>query len=363
MSHTWITTSKRVLFALALLIGIGGAAKLLASGSVIILEDFSTMRTNGEGDPLWSPYTGAGPDYTTQVGSLDSGSYRITIPGNGRPYFQFFPYPYLSPDGFAKAHIRSGTWSADTNRMRFWIKTTRSISRRTDGGAIAEIGIYTKPNDGQPTNQGDHYYHYLDANLVANQWMLVTLNRVPQHKVGMDPNTNWPENPSAPAVNYYDGFTRFYFCDEYGDPILWGNGDWWFKNYQFDTVTGEPDTLVSSIAAVYTGSRYEVSWAGPKNTNQSYTIRYSANSMKQNGFGSGTLGGTTSNPGDAYTGVFWASQNMAQFTNGVYIAIQPAGQTAFTEVYLPTSPDYVPGSGGGSVALPPGAPANLRIVP
>lgn len=321
------------------------------------------MRTNADTPPgpLWSPYTGAGSDYTTQVGSLDTGSYRDTIPGSGRPYVQFFPYPYLSPNGFAKAHLRSGVWNAGFNRLRFWIKTTASIARRGDGGPIAEVGTYSKPNDGYPSNQGDHYYHFLDANLVPNQWMLVTINRVPQHKVGMDSNTNWPENPTAPAVNYFDGLTRFYFCDEYGDPAKWGYSNWWFKNYQFDLVTGEPDTLVSSVTAVYTGARYEVSWAGPKNTNQSYTVRYSANSMKLNGIGSGTLGGTVSNPGNAYTGTFWASANMPQFSNGVYIAIQPSGMSAFTEIYLPTSPDGTVSSSGS--ATPPPPPPNVRVVP
>ena len=73
------------------------------------------------------------------------------------------------------------------------------------------------------------------------------------------------------------------FATSTGNPATWGNSDWWFKDYEFDLVTGEPDTLVTTVTAVYTGAHYELSWSGPKNTSQSYTVRYSTTSMKQSG--------------------------------------------------------------------------------
>jgi len=335
-----------------------GSLKAQSVGT-ILFEDFSTLRMNRDSPaaPLWQPYPNpsGGSDYANQTGAIENGTYHLHTAG--RPYIHFTPYPYVDPAGFARQNLRSGVWNANVNRLRFWIKTSRSISRRSDGGTIAEVGTYTKNDDGQPSNQGDHYYHYLDPNFIAGQWMLVTLNRVPQHEVGQtDPNGSYPENPSrngqfahSPYWDYFDGLTRLYFCDEYGSAADW-NGDYYFANFQFDTVTGEPDSLVATVTAVYTGDHYEISWMGPKNVVQAYTVYMAPASMKAKGVGSGTVVGTSQTGGYAYAGVLVASKSMAQPSSGMYFAIQPAGQTSFTEVYLPAT-----------LGAPP-SPVNVRIV-
>lgn len=362
MSHTRAAPIRRSLALLALVtildVLLQTTAPVQGLG-VILLEDFSSMRTNGEGGALWAPYSNpsGGSDYANQSGSIENGVYHLTTAG--RPYFHFLPSPYIAPQGFAHGNLRSGTWSAQVNRLRFWIKAPQTIARRSDGGTIAEVGTYTKPkSDSSPANQGAHFYHYLDPNFIAGRWMLITLNRVPQHQVGMT-SQNWPENPTAASGwNYYDGLTRFYFCDEYGTAANW-RGDWYFADYGLDIVTGEPDTLVATVAAVHTGSRYELSWQGPKGSVQDYTVRYATASMKQNGLASGTLaGGTVQTSGSDYAGVFWASPALAQPSGGMYFAIQPSGQSAFTEIYLPTGP----GGGSGNTTSAPRAPTNVRII-
>jgi hypothetical protein len=81
--------------------------------------------------------------------------------------------------------------------------------------------------------------------------------------------------------------------------------------------------------------------------------------MKSTGFSSGTPGGTISATGNDYTNVIWTSPNMQEAANGLYVAIRPQGQTAFTQVYIPNS------SGGTTppppIPLAPAAPTTLRI--
>jgi hypothetical protein len=100
---------------------------------------------------------------------------------------------------------------------------------------------------------------------------------------------------------------------------------------------GEPDQQVSSVTYQYTGTRYEVTWSGPKNSSLQFDIAYKTSSMKSAGFASGTSGGTIPATGSAYTNVIWSSPNMAESGTGMYVAIQPSGQSNFTEVYIPNS--------------------------
>jgi hypothetical protein len=321
--------------------------------SPIVLEDFSTLRMGFDTPPgpLWSPY--ADQYSPSQTGGITGGMYQLNVPSGNVPDFQFMTYPYDRPSGFAKYWIRSGTWDPNVNRLEFWVKSTASVQRNTDGSPNLEIGTYTKAIDNQPANQGDHYYHQIDFNIYPNRWVKFVLNRVPQHQVSDSGTINYPDNPTAPGWNYYDGLTRFYFGYAYQSSSVWGNATYWFKDYRFSIVSGEPDTQVATVTAQYTGTRYELTWAGPKSQVVSYDVRYSTSSMKGTGFLSGTSGGTVKNTGDTYTGVFWSSPAMAEAAQ-IYLAIRPQGGSAFTEISLPAQ-------GGGGTPTAPGAPANLRI--
>jgi hypothetical protein len=353
---------RRAIASIGLLLALAEAAQrpVLGAGP-IVWEDFSTVRMNGDtpASPLWDAYTGSSSDGPGQTGRITNKTFELTVPGGQAPYFHFSPYPYDRPSGFAKGNLRSGSWDPTVNRLTFWLKTTANVPRRSDGGATVQIGTYTKRADNQPSNQGEHYYHYLNANHVPGRWVLVTLNRVPQHQVGMnDPNPSYPENPtSSRGWDYFDGLTRWYFADQYLFSYNW-SGVWTFADFQFSKVVGEPDTLVSTVAATYTGDHYEVSWQGPRNVVQGYSVYAAPSSMKTWGLQAGTRIGTAQTRGDTYTAVFVASSPMAQPGGGTYLAIQPNGQSAFTEVYLATGP----GQGSGSTSyVPPRAPESLRL--
>ncbi len=337
-------------------------AGLRAQTAPIVLEDFSSVRMNHDSppSPLWQPYLGPpGSDWNGQTGAIVDRTFELTVPASKRPYFQFLPYPYSSISGFAKGNLRSGEWNADVNRLSFWMKTNATITHRPGGAQTAEVGTYAKVNDGEPSNQGDHYYHYLYANWTPGQWMLVTLNRQVQHKVGQDPNINWTEDPTFATigVHYFDALTRFYVTDEYGDPAVWGNHTYTFADVEFAQVGGEPDNLVASVTATYTGEHYELSWAGPKNSPQAYAVHYATTSLHRAGLASATRSGSiVSTPGNAYQGVLWTSPPMAQPPGGMYFAIQPIGQYAFTEIYLPSVPPFARGG-----AEPPPPPAGRAL--
>src|SRR6185295_3346894 len=197
--------------------------------------------------------------------------------------------------------------------------------------------------------------HLVDPNVYSGKVIYVSINRTPQHQVGSNPNTNRPENPTSPSFNYFDGLTRWYFDTQDGP---WSSASCQFGPVTFEKKFSEPDQQVSSITYQYTGSRYEVTWSGPKNSTLKFDIAYSATSMKTAGFASGVPAGTISATGNSYTNVIWTSANMQQAAGGLYVAIRPQGQAAFTEVYIPNS------SGGTApppVASTPAAPTNLTI--
>ena len=315
----------------------------VTAGSIhaqILLEDFSANRQTSIGD-LWHPYLGE--DGGTQTYALENGTLRVNT-NSGGYYLYFLPYMggYTFPNGYAQHWIKNGTWDSNINRLRFQFKCSKSVSRNSSGGDNMQIGTYIKPHGSSDTAwQGAHYYHLLDMSIHANRWSVIEINRVPQHQVGNDPNTNWPENPSGPGVNYFDGLTVFYIDSQGGE---WTGQTCYLREVAFDKEIGEPDDHVSSIQATYNGTRYEVTWAAKKNQNVQFEVRYSTSSMHANGFASGTAGGTVSNPGSAYTGTFWASPAMPEATM-LYVAIKPSNTTSFTEIAIPTF------SGGGPVII------------
>jgi hypothetical protein len=311
------------------------ALSAIPASAQILLEDFSSMRKNGDGTDLWFTPTKEDP---IQSYTLENGMMKVmTGPEPNGVYMTFLPYNYgyTFPTGYVQNYIRQGAWNPNVNRFRFSVKCSNTVMRSADGSDNLQIGTYIKPKDSTDARwQGDHYYHLLDANFYANRWTTIELNRVPQHMVTQSPYTNWPENPES-GINYYDGLTIFYF-DTQGSG--WGNQTCYFDNYQFGVTTGEPDTYVSSLAGSYNESGYDVTWAAPKNSVTSYEVRYSTSSMKANGFASGMSGGTVSSPGNAYTGTFWRSPSVAE-APVMYVAIRPTDLSQFTEFKITSSPD------------------------
>lgn len=302
-----------------------------------VLEDFSSRRTNGDGDFLFNNYNG---EDAGQASSLDTGSLKVTVPSGVGIYMHFVPRGasgYNHPGGYAKTWIRSGTFDPNTNRLIFLVKTNITVAKRTDGGGNCQFGTYARNQaSGDSTNQGDHYYHITNSNYYADKWMKFIYNRTPQHEVGELPGINWGDDPgfASRGHHYYDDLTRFYF-DTQEEPDF-QSSSWWFDDFIFKTVSGEPDAEIASISCLYTGTKYEVAWAGIKNSNRTYEVRYKTSSMKSAGFTSGTDGGTVTNTGDDYTGVFWSVTTSEQ-PGGLYVAMRVQSAGTFTEVYIPNS--------------------------
>ena len=137
---------------------------------------------------------------------------------------------------------------------------------------------------------------------------------------------------------YYDGLTDWYF--DLVDPNIGSAGGfvdstWQFDDFYLSSVTVEPDDLVSSLICVYTGSAYEITWAGPKGLVQLYTVYYGSSPLQSpdgSYNGAGTSGGTVSSPG-GYTGTIWTSPAMAQAAT-IYFFILPQGRSNGTQVRM-----------------------------
>lgn len=323
------------------------------SSTDALFEDFSTARVNGDGTPLTQAYTGEDPG---NFGAYDTvnGWFRNTVAGGNNGAYVYLSFVrnfgYLfsaSPVPLLKSYIRSGgplDWTA-VNRLSFYVRPSVSAARRPDGGDIFQVGTYVRDHGNPDSAQiGAHYYHLFDPNLYANHWHLVVLNRTPQHLVGQNPSTNWGDNPQGRtgvgfllpdgygSVDYFDGLTNFYFDTQ--DGVSWAaNSTWDFAAIALGTTPSAHDAELSSFVAVYSGTAYELSWAGLKNTPRTYEVRTSTSSMIGPGFLSGTDRGTVTNPGSAYTGCFFS------FTSpelpAMYVAVRVQGQTEFEERYIP----------------------------
>lgn len=320
----------------------------------VVLDDFSGPRANsGTGTDIFTIYGGEDPGQTYNIAN---GIFQVTGSSSVGMYWHFSPWPYTGTKGFAKGWIESGTWDPNFNRLKFSFSCDRNINKTARGYGNISFGTYAKTDDGSPSNQGAHYYHHLDPNVYTGKTIYVDINRTVQHQVSADSNINWPENPTAPGFNYFDGLTRFYFDTLEGN---WSGATCQFSPVTFEKILGEPDQQVSSVTYGYTGTRYEVAWSGPKNSTLKFDIAYSGQSMKTAGFLSGIPAGTISATGNAYTNVIWASANMQETATGLYVAVRPQGQAAFTEVFIPNSSGVT--TPPPPVASVPAAPTSLKI--
>lgn len=315
----------------------------------LLLENFNgSIRNNSEGKMLFDAYTGEDPGSSAAVVSSS-----LQLTGSATTgqsiYMDFLPitasyYPF--PAGYAQYYTLSGTWSPDINRLSFIFRCNTAKARRTDGGDLIQVGTYIKNHDNVTnTAQGRHFYHIMDPNIYADRWAKIWINQHPQHERTYNSGLNWPDNVSLYVnqvtgtygsygpVSYMDGLSRYYFDPQPAglEGSIWDFDDFYF----YEDANGEPDYDISSIIALYTGTQYEVTWAGEKGVGVTYEIRYKTSSMRVGGFTSGTSGGTATNPGNDYTGCIWQSGSTAEDSNGMCFAIRVQGDTPFTEVCIP----------------------------
>jgi len=333
----------------------------LLSGQTALVEDFSVMRQNGKGDPMWEATSNKFQE--TSIVSED-GDLRlrdvITGESNSGPgslkhlQIQFTPnqgaprYPW--PAGYTQTYIKSGAWDEEINRLSFWLKCDKDISWNPRENLI--LGTYIKKHDHTDENwQGAHYYNFISMAFPADRWTKIQMSWHPGTKVGQSGSIEWGSDPEYPngQGHYFDSLTRFYldmkYCPSFPCTC-------YIDDFVFSKQPNQNDEYVPSMAAAYTGSRYRVGFNTIKNESQDYEIRYSTESMKANGFESGELGGVVSNIAGAYTGAEWESPAMEESSGGMYFAIRPVGHTEFMELFLP------PGAPSASTILSSTQPAD-----
>jgi len=305
----------------------------------VSFEDFSIIRLNGRGDPLWSPTNN--PNQTVESAI---GEYRVAMePADGIReghawYSHFYPNQgaprYPEPEGFVHGNLLSGDWDPEINRMGFWLKCDTDLpanQRRT-----FYVGTYIKPLTADPQPQGQHYYNFFGPAIHANRWIRVVVTATPTALVGtkaynIPPDPEWSAPTGAEPVHYFDGMTRFYLSiTGTGEPMTCSIDDFTLWNQ-----LGEPEALVANMTASYSGTGYEVSWITPKGTAQDYEVRYDPLSMKTAGFEAGVDGGTVSSRNSAYATAVWVGPTMAEQPTMVF-AIRPVGSNEFTEIELRT---------------------------
>ncbi|MEQ1876279.1 MAG: hypothetical protein ABL958_06515 [Bdellovibrionia bacterium] len=311
---------------------VSGSFDVETPGQNVILDDFAFMRKNRIFTNLWQAQTHSPQTVNVNNGELSAAA--ISAPGVG---ISFFPYAsgYKFPTGYAQFFGKAGTWDPDFNRLRFKMNCVNAVPRRADGGSILDFNAFVRKHD-DPSDAyaGYQYIHTLNPNMYAGRWMNVQINRLAQSYFGAAPALQ-PELDAEFArsgAHHFDGLTRFEIVSASGGG--WNGNNCKFDDFTFARVAQEPDASVGAVTSVYSGSAYEVTWATPKNRTVTYEVRYSTQSLKVIGFGSGTDGGTVTNSGTALSNVVWTGPGMA-LAPKFYIGIRPQGETVFTEVSVP----------------------------
>jgi len=327
---------------------------IILSSTSVLLDDFSTMRTNGiqpaicdathntadTSNCLWPGMDNQGPTWcqtsngtlvcTTQGLASDGlGVWLATLDCNATGC-------YGDAGSWMKSYVKSGSWDANVNRLRFSYKCSADIAALPGGGHWLEIGTYVRGPEptAAESGQGQHYYQFLNPGSAANEWVNVELNRMVQHQVGANGNTIYPEDPEFQAptlgeapIHYFDGMTHFYFGPTYAPEMRASGLTCTFGPMTLDKVANGADAYVSGITGTYnpgTG-QYGLSWNQPKHIpgGVTFDVRYSPNSMRVNGWSQGTSGGSATGADNSpYTEVNYTSPGMTRAST-LYFAIRP----------------------------------------
>ena len=302
-----------------------------------LLDDFSTMRTNGIGLPAcWntaSPpenannsnclWPGAGNNYTgcytsnnTLVCTVSGGTapygisyWMATLDGNSNSN-------YSDPGSFVQAHIKSGTWSSAINRLRLRLTCSVGVTPPTGGAHWLEWGTYirtTNEPNASNSGQGQHFYHETNSPIFANQWVYQELNNAPTYKLAgssyqpipADPQyyTPWPDTGAIYPVTYWSGMTHFYFGPTNATSLQPSGVTCTTADMEFYAMTDVADDWVKNISVTYNPgtSQYSLDWGQPVMVpgGVTYEVRYATSSMRTNGWSTGTPAGTVIGPDDS----------------------------------------------------------------
>lgn len=323
-----------------------------------ILEDFATWRYANNGNDRYVDVYNNRPDLGNDAGpaqvagGVEDGWFisdmtdTSTVTGGNIFYVDVDCAAYTQPSHWSRGHIKTGTWNTAINRKSWLLMATTSGSRNSSGRSTFNYANYTKPIDVfTPGNEvgGYHYYWDYSFNIYPNRPIKMVATNCPTHgrqEAGSQDHNAYPLMFTEETRSYFQCWAgplthgAFPSCYFRLGPIIY-----------FAEPNGTDDNEIRSITVQYTGpitgftnGRYEITWAGRKNVNRTYNVymRTDGQSMRGNGGPtSGTLIGSTTNPGDDYTNCFMATSNMPESPNGACFAIQRVGSDEFFEIYLP----------------------------
>jgi len=326
---------------------------LFAASSVSDFEDGTlTTETGGE----FQKYEGVPGDSDTRIQAIEvcdtfgaaktNRALRLTVlEGNSTLY-------YLPKPG-TKVLIPQ---ASNADRLSFYIKLPENYPSGQDNNF--HVGTYTRdPINGDLSQNGAHYYHYLNIPGTVN-WTKVVCNKHPQHQVTVKTD---PGNDPV-MWGYYDGFTRFYLSAlQKPETFPWEVYYDEVKFYNIDEP--ENDDTINSISCTYFGNgRFQIGWHGNSqynHNNHRYEIRYSHSVITNKNYSSATIV-----PGGPFK-LAVGSYNFikADFT----ISIQEQGTCYFAIKDIDSSSPYVSKidyefdySNSGD-AIPPSVPTGINV--
>ena len=163
---------------------------------------------------------------------------------------------------------RPGPTGRQSNRLYFTMTSDTSHAlypSNTSGGV--QIGYFVRSHDNSAvSNQGSHYYSFVDAGVYTGQTLYFVVNRKMQHNNTGSPTDVYPEDPewnscchgqgNSSPVHFWDGETTFYIG---AGPNLGGwTGNFTLGPMTMGTTSGEPDDFVSALTGTFTGSNSAV---------------------------------------------------------------------------------------------------------
>jgi hypothetical protein len=329
----------------------GGGGDTAPDADTIILDDFSSLRTNGS---IWGT-AGTATLWTPQAGfdtpSVGSNVLNVGLSTNSSHQLYCRCNDDSGGNGwrFIRTAIESGTFVKNqTNRLRFHAKAPGSLNHDpTNGFRNIEVGTFLHFEDdsdaaGMAGSDDDnrHFYHLMNLQGDGLWWECV-IDTFPDHQrgaAGSAEHGNW-DFPDSANHTYWSCLTSFYIDILDGtlsdsDVLLIKNMSM-FSELGFDEATWR-QVRTPQYAFDPASNTIKCGWNRRKDqSGHQYTIRWAHAPFAS--FTGGTLVGTIDAPDTAdYNTVY------TEFSNGAlaghqwaWVAVQPSGASSFRQWAVP----------------------------
>jgi hypothetical protein len=330
----------------------GGGGDTAPDSDTVILDDFSSARTNGAvwgtagTAKIWYANLGMSSDPTATGGTLTATT--GTADGGASKHQMYFRANDDSGGAgwrFIRTAVESGTFVNNTmNRMRFHVKLPSGYPNDPTGGnAYIHIGTYLHheglDGDGMAGSDDDnmHFYHFY--NIPGDGlWWQVIVDTCPDHQreaSGSAEHGNW-EFPESSSYTYFANMTAFYWdyldARSPGDVTL-------FKKFTYFNESLDEGTMrqVRSLCGAFdpASNTVKLTWNRRRDQpNHSYAIRWAHAPFAS--FSGGTSVGSINAPNTADFNTVYTTFSDAALASHqwVWVAIQPSGAASFRQIAI-----------------------------